>query len=506
RLHVRRYIETFSEQLANVQAYKVHAMHQCGRLEFGSYEYVYGADGQHLKSSVRERERDVHPKAIVAIEGFFDLFEDRALITWLFGLVEDTRIDACVSRCYPGLAPWLRRVQAREAEERTARSIRGRRELFLEELLRNALERRTLPRRDFGAELGRAIEILAIARRPEATVQDSAEAAAQIYDLAARIRNVSHPTREEDREVPFETPEPPRYRGRANAELVQLLLDENECDLEDIAELLENSAELEGLDAGAPEIDMMAKRLRKASAERAISEDASADANAEVAIREEGVSWFFYDEWDERAQDYRQSWCRVGERFGAQGDPAFHDAVLDARRGLLNRIRRQFEALRPESVRRVTRLEDGNDIELDRAVTFHVDRSAGVGPLARFFMRRDPVERSVGVGFLVDVSSSTDEPVSRRESGERERRIIDVEKEAVTLIVEALEVIGDSYGIYSFSGAGRGDVRFQVIKDIAEPLEEGAKGRIAGMEPVTATRMGAAIRHAASKLRQTREA
>ena len=31
------------------------------------------------------------------------------------------------------------------------------------------------------------------------------------------------------------------------------------------------------------------------------------------------VDWFYYDEWDFRASDYRPRWCRVGERLGDVG-------------------------------------------------------------------------------------------------------------------------------------------------------------------------------------------
>ena len=87
-----------------------------------------------------------------------------------------------------------------------------------------------------------------------------------------------------------------------------------------------------------------------------------------------------------------------------------------------------------------------------------------------------------------------------------QRRIIDVEKEAIVLMMDALDAIGDSYGVYGFSGHGRDNVEFYVIKDLAEEFSLDVAKRFGRIGPLHATRMGPAIRHTAAKLRsqQTR--
>jgi nitric oxide reductase NorD protein len=132
----------------------------------------------------------------------------------------------------------------------------------------------------------------------------------------------------------------------------------------------------------------------------------------------------------------------------------------------------------------------------------------------------------VAVVFLLDTSASTaeaiddtkrspddwdapDDPVeymlwlrSRRGEGSKRsyKRIIDLEKEALVLITNALEAVGDTYGIYGFSGYGRENVEFYTIKDIGELFSEKIRRRIDRISPLHATRMGPAIRHATSKL------
>jgi len=97
------------------------------------------------------------------------------------------------------------------------------------------------------------------------------------------------------------------------------------------------------------------------------------------------ITWTYYDEWDFRASDYRPRWCRVGERLGDEGGREDYEDTLKKHHGLVMETRRQFELMRPESFRRIKRLEDGEEIDLDRAIEFHVDKKAGVGPQARIY-------------------------------------------------------------------------------------------------------------------------
>ena len=92
----------------------------------------------------------------------------------------------------------------------------------------------------------------------------------------------------------------------------------------------------------------------------------------------------------------------------------------------------------------------------------------------------------------------------RKSEGARRsyKRIIDVEKESIVLLINALESIGDMYGIYGFSGYGRENVEFYNIKDLHENFSENIKQRIDRISPLHATRMGPAIRHTITKLQK----
>jgi nitric oxide reductase activation protein len=176
--------------------------------------------------------------------------------------------------------------------------------------------------------------------------------------------------------------------------------------------------------------------------------------------------------------------------------------------------------------RKIKRLEDGDDFDLDAVIEARVDRISGNTPSDKVFWRRNKVERDVSVAFLLDMSASTaeaidenrrpsddwgapDDPVeymvwlrSRRAEGLRRsyKRIVDIEKEGISLLVSALELTGDTYGIYGFSGYGRENVEFYVIKELTERWSQQVARRIDRIAPLHATRMGPAIRHATTKL------
>jgi len=78
--------------------------------------------------------------------------------------------------------------------------------------------------------------------------------------------------------------------------------------------------------------------------------------------------------------------------------------------------------------------------------------------------------------------------------------VIDVEKESLVLLCEALEAVGDQYGLYAYSGQGRAAVDFLTIKDFDERLGPVTAHRLGGLGPRQQNRDGAAIRHASAKL------
>lgn len=512
-------IDTFDAHDANLAAYKVHLTLQSTRLTHGSFDFRLGVDGAHLAARVQDR-----PPARPTDARWPDMlqlyarFERRRLVSWLFALAEGTRIDAVAEREYPGIRVALDRLREQAAGERAGRSRSTARQAFAESLVFESLGHpssapMTLP--------DTARELLHLLRLPGATVQDTAEVAAALYDLAVAIpeeapRGSRAGGPPAGAASPGDEPAQPDLHGDYRPETVQVLDLFDEVDEEDrialtreeLVELLSEVVGTEGDDGplGRAEVEALLEELERQAAEAARSEEEEPtdDPDTETQTPEptedgtdapEAVTWFHYDEWDHKAHDYLRGHCRLGERAAPEGAPGVYEDSVAEHHRLVVQTRRRFEQLRPEAFRKINRLEDGSDIDLDEAIAFHADKLAGAGPLARFYTRRNKIVRDVAVALLIDQSASTREPAA-----DGERRVIDVVRDATVLMVEAIEATGDAYGIFGFSGQGHQNVDLLVVKELDQPLDDVVRRRVGGIEPLGATRMGPAIRHTVAKL------
>jgi nitric oxide reductase NorD protein len=433
--------------------------------------------------------------------------------------------------------------------------------------------------------LTEAIGVLRSVRAEGALVEDSAEATLLLYDIVEKVPNIPSEMLQDmewdelteemleemmrlqpgeaggegsdaldslqgDQED-YHSPEQVDFRGDFKPELVQLLmrlrLNQNDQQQgadgmspltpEQLKELLEKSVEINitGMAEGdlASTIGLFLSNLEK-EAGTPISDTRMDSDRAGQPVEEEPeapelapeVRTFYYDEWDFRAADYKPRWCAVRERVLDEGSEEFYEKALRDHSSLVAETQRQFELLRPEMFRKIKKLEDGEDIDLDAAIEFMINKKSGHGEVPKIYWRRNKIERDVAVAFLLDMSASTDEEIEKRKKKEDEddfdddprkyfawlaqrrtqqimdppKRIIDLEKESLVLLIKALEAIGDRYGIYGFSGYGRDNVEYFVIKDLDETFGEHVRKRVDKVTPIRSTRMGPAIRHTASKL------
>jgi nitric oxide reductase NorD protein len=218
---------------------------------------------------------------------------------------------------------------------------------------------------------------------------------------------------------------------------------------------------------------------------------------------EEGEVAFNYDEWDRELTDHRVGWCRVIEKRVKRGDRSFVEQTRERHKGVISSIRHQFQLMKPENLLRVRNELDGEDFDLSAVIDYVIDRRADGQQSERLYTKRLRRERDVAVSFLLDQSSSTARTIGRhplQPYTHPGRRIIEIEKEGLVLMSEALEAVGDVYSINGFTSEGRRNVKFYVVKDFGERYSEEVEGRIGGINYQNNTRLGAAIRHAAARL------
>lgn len=225
-----------------------------------------------------------------------------------------------------------------------------------------------------------------------------------------------------------------------------------------------------------------------------VSDDPIRRAGSSGGVRR--AAGIVYPEWDCYTARYRHAGAIVRERDGENGEDAWVDAMLRRHATTLRSVRRDFERVRPRRTA-LKRQRDGSDVDVDAVVEAYADRRGGGATSDRLHVDTRPLRRDVAISLLVDASASTDSWVTGN------RRIIDVEKEALLIVAEALDALGDPHAILAFAGEGPESVELQRIKGLAGRETSGEiRRRIAGLEPGGYTRAGAAIRHATAGLLQ----
>jgi len=207
--------------------------------------------------------------------------------------------------------------------------------------------------------------------------------------------------------------------------------------------------------------------------------------------------FFSYKEWDYHISDYLPSYTRV---YCKSIEPKnqgvyFYQLTLKRYSGLLKRIRRSFELLRPQGMMFLRGWLEGDEFDYRSLITYAVDRKIKQTPSDRLYIKHIKQQRDVSVFLLIDLSRSTGYRIPQSH-----QRVLQVEKEAIVLFCEALERSGDRFAIAAFSGLGRQCVDFFQVKSFDSQMSSDIQRRISALTPKRSTRMGAAVRHSTAQV------
>nr|HPN84174.1 VWA domain-containing protein [Victivallales bacterium] len=200
---------------------------------------------------------------------------------------------------------------------------------------------------------------------------------------------------------------------------------------------------------------------------------------------------FLYDEWNQQSDDYFEKWCLTREKKVLSSREL---NVSQEHQYLARRVRRFFEALKPDLARKEKYLPDGDDINIDMLMDFISMRKARICPNIKFYEKSRIKKRDICVAILVDMSGSTSDDAGQG------GKIIDLEKISAYILGEGLCETGDKFGIFGFSGNGRRNAEFFILKDFDSEWNDESKGAVFNVQPRSSTRIGVALRHAGQKL------
>lgn len=201
-----------------------------------------------------------------------------------------------------------------------------------------------------------------------------------------------------------------------------------------------------------------------------------------------------YPEWDYRESRYRREWAWVQERPLAESNAAEAARLATRHARTLKQLKRAMQAQKPTRLAPERRQFEGEEIDLEAAVSYVTERQAGRAPCATVYKRRLPSQRDISVILLADLSTSIMQLVPQGGG-----RLVDRVRAGILLFAESLEVVGDAYSIGGFCSKYRDNVTWYTIKEFDEPLSARVRNTVGGLSGRLATRMGAAIRHAVTR-------
>lgn len=509
-------------------AYRVLTLQQLCHRQFGSFAFRFDDAMARLPPRPVRTLPDLGGRAS-DLERFYRQFEHPALISRLFRLCERVRVDTLMRRHYPGIGRHLDRYHRHLLQNRPPELVTGLAEaLHALDCQSRGLSPELVAALDASGALAPAAAALAALAADPGDVYAAAAAADDAYRALATLVIL----RDGPSQLPLqeEFGDPATWMQREarledwrddlaamEAALAVEMLDGDEVEAAAGDQLSNGELRPDDVDirALASERDTLARRI---DMERSAIRDAMGASQAHSRS-------FRYDEWDYLAHRYRTRYCRLFEQRQEpdhERDLASFQAVIRAHRA---GVQRRLEQIKPLGYQRVFRVADGDELDFNAVIQARQDIRVGLSPDERVYSRRDRVHRDVCAAFLVDLSASTDDPLeppppappdeddpflwgrsapdsafAETEPAEEPRRIIDVQRDAMLVMSAALENLGDSYGVYGFSGYGHDCVEVFVAKEPDEPFGRNTLAAIAGMKPRRSTRMGPAIRHAVRKL------
>ncbi|MGB2728921.1 MAG: VWA domain-containing protein [Halobacteriota archaeon] len=437
------------------------------------------------------------------IENFYALFPEPALAKDLITILEDYRIKSRLQAEYPVLGEQISEMNVYMVSKRPSLDELGNDKQRTVELIAQSLIAGTTKEEvpgNIAQTLARALSISQPLSSPHADVHETARVAAELYFLI---------------DDTFQDPYQPL--NPFSAPLDQSEVNQNIGNFGRTARKIGEKMDGEP-DKSAPDDDTknsedavkeLLRALFKEKGIKPIEVETRIDAlestkvedylrDLETLIRDEKElhseqGAYLYPEWGSDIKDYRLNWSRVRERTLEGGSDEFYLDTVQKYSGLIKRIRVEFQMLRPEGLVKLRRQFDGDDIDLDSAVQYFIDKRLRLSPSERNYVRTVKRTRDIAAAFLVDVSGSTVGATIMRE------------KEALILMSEALEELGDIFAIYGFSGHGRDNVVFYIVKDFDEPYDQRVQRKISTMTNEQSTRIAPAIRHTTTKLRRREE-
>ena len=455
---------------------------------------------------------------------FVGMFPNPKLAKHLINMVEDLRVDYLLFREFPGIKVRTKELNEKVLSRRPSIYELPPVEQVVELVTQLSVVGKT--KEDIPPDLedivNECTQLAVSVKRDDSDVHDSAEVAAQMYMLLDDFFNGDYTNNKKQKQnsqgdseeskndndqsssscntpgnnssqkgsqfgngfknYNFNPPEDLPYHGDINQDVVK----GNVPSLEEIAKKAQKS----GFNKSIPEIKQSLRELLKNGkvSVKLLEKKVMDVLNIKNRKNDSEKLYYKYKEWNYRVNDYVEE-VHVFEEQVLPSDEIFG---FPYSKKLIKLIRKEFEYIKPNTFEIRKKQEFGDEIDIDAAVESIVNiKATGYGDLNNVYIDRIRRKRDVSVALLLDITGSTQRFVDNKS-------VLDVEKESLYVMLEALNILGDEFGVYAFYSDG--DVYYKIVKEFGEIYSTNTLMKLSSLESGGGTRLGGAIRHTARKL------
>ncbi|HSI76129.1 MAG TPA: VWA domain-containing protein [Lunatimonas sp.] len=212
---------------------------------------------------------------------------------------------------------------------------------------------------------------------------------------------------------------------------------------------------------------------------------------SESAESDEKGLFLVYDEWDFKKRTYKPDFCKVYPRLQVNTDVSYYKKTISKNGSTLMGLRKMLTSVNNKMMQQ-RRQSQGDEFDIDALTDLYTDVHARKTPSENIYMSNRKKEKDLSILLLLDISLSSDGYAANN-------RVIDVEKDVSILFGEILDEFNIDFSIDSFYSKTRNYSTYLTLKDFEESWQSG-KHKIGALEPQGYTRIGAALRHAGSRL------
>ena len=198
-----------------------------------------------------------------------------------------------------------------------------------------------------------------------------------------------------------------------------------------------------------------------------------------------------YPEWDYQREMHRLDWCTVLEKRPGWNAMTTHDQTRPDFASLPRvAVLRHRTLTRAQPIRRQY---EGEQLDLNAAIETVIERRLGLAPDGRYFMRSGHRARTSSILILLDLSESANDSIAGPTQS-----VLELEKQAAIMLAHSTANSQDRIAIHGFSSNTRSAVRYVRYLDFGVELSAVSCSQIQNAQAMHSTRLGAALRHAAT--------